>query len=82
MQGDSFVSELGGIMQVALWLILVGLWSSLGLVANYVVVVLGNEGGHPHDIQGRNTWGLCVGLKKLHKIWYLVWLTIWNYAML
>ena len=38
---------MGGIMEVAMWLcasLLVGLWSSLGLVPIYVVWVLGNEG--------------------------------------
>ena len=46
-------------------LLLVGLWSSLGLVPNYVVLVLGNEGGGPHHIQGCHTWGLYIGLRKL-----------------
>ena len=48
MQGDGFATELGGIMEVATWLcatLVVELWSSLGLVPNYVVSVLGNEGG-------------------------------------
>ena len=48
MQGDDFAGELGGIMKVAMWLctlLLVGLWSSLGLVPNYVVLILGKEGG-------------------------------------
>ena len=55
MQGDGFVSELGGIMEVVMWLcasLLVGLSSTLGLVSNYVVLVLDNEGGNPHDMQG------------------------------
>ena len=41
MQVDSFASE----SEVAMWLcapLLVGLWSSLGLVPDYVVLVLGN----------------------------------------
>ena len=49
-QGDGFTSELGGIMEVALFLclpLLLGLWCGLGLVHNYVVLVLGNEGGGP-----------------------------------
>jgi hypothetical protein len=53
MQGDGFASKVGGIVEVAMWLcalLLVGLWSSLGLVPNYVVLVLGNEGGGPHHI--------------------------------
>ena len=48
MQGDGFASELSEIKEVATWLcapLLVGLWSSLGLVPNYVVLVLGSEGG-------------------------------------
>ena len=48
MEGDNFVSELGGIMKVATWLctpLLVGLYSSLGLVPNYVVSVVGNVCG-------------------------------------
>jgi hypothetical protein len=72
MQGDGFASELGGIMEVAMWLcapLSIGLWSSLGLVPNCVVPVLGNEGenegGGPHHIQGRHTHGLYIGLKKL-----------------
>ena len=28
-----------------------GIWSSLGLVLNYVVLLLGNEGGSPHHMQ-------------------------------
>ena len=61
MQGDGFASELGGIMEVAMWLcapLLVGLSSSLGPVPNYVVLVLGNEGGGPHHMQGHHTRGL------------------------
>jgi hypothetical protein len=68
MQGDGFASELGGIVEVAMWLctpFLVGLLSRLGLVPNYVVLVLGNEGGGPHHIQGRHTRGLYIGLRKL-----------------
>ena len=60
MQVDGFASELGGIMEVAMWLctpLLVGLWSSLGLIPNYVVLDLGNEGGGPHHIQGHHTQG-------------------------
>jgi hypothetical protein len=29
----------------------------LDLVPNYVVLVLGNEGGGPHHMQGCYTWG-------------------------
>jgi hypothetical protein len=65
MQGDDFASKLGGIMKEAMWLcapLLVGLCSSLGLVPNHVVLVLGNEGGGPH-MQGRHTWGLGIVLE-------------------
>ena len=68
MQGDGFAIKLGGIMEVAMWfcaLLLVGLWSSLGLVPNYVVLILGNEGGSPHHIKGRHTRSLYIGLRKL-----------------
>ena len=68
MQGDGFASELGGIMEVAMWLcapLSIGLCSSLGLVPNYVVLVLGNESGDPHHIQGRHTRGLYIGSRKL-----------------
>jgi hypothetical protein len=45
---------------------LVGLHSSLGLVPNYVVLVLGNEGGGPHYAQGcHHTHGLGIGLRNL-----------------
>ena len=60
MQGDGFASELGGIMEVAVWLcvpLLLGLWCNLGLVPNYVVLVLGNEGGGPYHMQGCITRG-------------------------
>ena len=56
-----FASELSGIMEVAMWLcvpLLLGLCCSLGLVPNYVVLVVGNEGGGPHHMQGCHTWGL------------------------
>ena len=46
MQGDSFPSEPSGIMEVAMWLcapLRVGLWYSLGLVHNYVVLIFSNE---------------------------------------
>ena len=58
MQGDMFAPELGGIMEVAMWLctlLLVGLSSSLGLIPNYVVLALGNDGVGPHHMQGRHT---------------------------
>ena len=42
-----------------------GLWSSLGLVPNYVVLVWSNEGGGPHHTQGRHTRGLGIGLRKV-----------------
>ena len=45
--------------------LLVGLWSSLGQVPNYVVLILGNEDGVPHHIQGRHTRDLCIDLRKL-----------------
>jgi hypothetical protein len=28
-------------------------------------LVLGNESGGPHHMQGRHTWGLWIGLRKL-----------------
>ena len=68
MQGDGFASKLGGIMEVVVWLcvsLLLGLWCSLGLVPNYVVLVLGNECGDPHHMQGCHTRGLWIGLRKL-----------------
>jgi hypothetical protein len=43
----------------------VGLWSSLGLVPNYVVLVLSIEGGGPQHMQGRHIRGLGIGLRKL-----------------
>jgi hypothetical protein len=55
-------------MEVAMWLcvtLLLGLWCSLGLVPNYVVLVMGNEGGSPHHMQGRHTHSLWIGLRKL-----------------
>ena len=39
--------------------------SSLGLIPNYVVLVLGNEGVGPHHMQGHHTRGLGIGLRKL-----------------
>ena len=45
--------------------LLVGLWSSLGLVSNYVVLVLGNGGGGPHHMQGHHTLDVWIGLRKL-----------------
>jgi hypothetical protein len=33
----------------------------LDLVPNYVVLVLGNEGGGPHHVQGRHRHGLGIG---------------------
>ena len=54
IQGDSFASELSAIMEVAM-LLVVELWSSLGLVSSYVVLVLTNEGGGPHHMQGLRT---------------------------
>ena len=75
MQGDMFAPELGGIMEVAMWLctlLLVGLSSSLGLIPNYVVLALGNEGVGPHHMQCRHTQGQRFGLRKLHYIYQLV----------
>ena len=68
MQGDGFASKLDGIMEMAMWLcapLLLGLRSSLGLVPNYVVLVLGNEGGGPHHMQGSHTQMPMDWLKKL-----------------
>jgi hypothetical protein len=42
-----------------------GFGCSLGLVPNYVVLVLGNESGGPHHMQGRQTQSLWIGLRKL-----------------
>jgi hypothetical protein len=39
--------------------------SSLGLIPNYVMLVLDKEGGYHHHIQGRHTRHLHIGLKKL-----------------
>ena len=39
----------------------VGLWSSLGLVPNYDVLVPGNDNGGPHHMQGRYTHNLEIG---------------------
>jgi hypothetical protein len=67
MQGDGFASEPGGIMEVAMWLclsLLLGLWCSLGLVPNYVVLALGNEGGGPHHMQNYHTRGLRIIFKE------------------
>jgi hypothetical protein len=55
-------------MKVAMWLcapLLVGHQSSLGLAPNFVVLDLGNEGGGPHHMQGRDTWGLWIGFKYI-----------------
>ena len=55
MQGDGFASEPGGLMEVVVWLclsLLLGLWCSLDLVPSFVVLILGNEGGGPHHMQG------------------------------
>jgi hypothetical protein len=49
MQGDGFASEPSGIMEVAMWLCILLLLGH----GFYVVLVLGNEGGGPHHIQGR-----------------------------
>ena len=38
---------------------------ALDLLPNYVVLVLGNEGGGPHHMQGCCTPGLWIGLRKL-----------------
>ena len=67
MRGDGFASELDGIMEVAMWLcalLPVDLWSSLGVVPNYVLLILGNDGGGPHHIQGRPPRGLYIGFRK------------------
>ena len=67
MQGDGFATGPGGIMEVAMWpcaLLIIELWSSLALVPNNVVLVLVNEGGGLHPIQGRHTHGLGIGFKE------------------
>ena len=38
---------------------------ALGLLPNYGVLVLGNEGGGPHHMQGCYTRGLYIDLRKL-----------------
>ena len=38
---------------------------ALRLVPNYIVLVLGNEGGSPHHMQGCYIRGLWIGLRKL-----------------
>jgi hypothetical protein len=38
---------------------------ALGLLLNYVVLVLDNGGGGPHHMQGCYTWDLWIGLRKL-----------------
>ena len=43
----------------------VGLWSCLGLILNYVVLVLGNEDAGPHHMQGHHTRCLRIDLRKL-----------------
>ena len=68
MQGDGFASKPGGIMEVAVWLcvaLLLKFKCSLCLVLNYIVLVLGNEGGGPHHMRGFHTRGLWIGLRKL-----------------
>ena len=68
MQGDGFALEPGGIMDMAMWLhatLLVGLWSSLDLVPNYVMLVIGNESGGPHHMEGYHAKGLGITLRKL-----------------
>ena len=53
-----FKIKLGGIIEVVV----------LGfdlIIPNYVILVLGNEGGGPHHMQGRYTHGLGIGLRKL-----------------
>jgi hypothetical protein len=45
MQGDGFATKLGGIMELTLWLcalLLIGFSSSMGLVTNYVVLLVSN----------------------------------------
>lgn len=41
------------------------IWSSLGLLPNYVVSILGSEGSNPHHMQGCHTQGLGIGLKEM-----------------
>jgi hypothetical protein len=72
--------KLGEIMDVGMWFcapLLVRLCSSLGLVRNHVVLILGNKGGGPHHVQGHHTWDLEIDLKLLvvltlniHKIFH------------
>ena len=54
-------------MEVAMWfcaLLLVGLWFSLVLVPNYVVLVLGNTCGDPHHVQRSSCTGLMEWFKE------------------
>ena len=62
MQGDGFASELGGIMEVAMWLC-IPLLLGLGCRLAYVVLVLDNEGGGPSSC-ARSSY---IGMKKERK---------------
>jgi hypothetical protein len=55
MQGGGSTTEPGGIMEVSML--------RFSMVPDYVVLVLGNEDGDPHHIQGCHTWGLGIGLR-------------------
>ena len=54
-QGGDSTIEPGGIMEVSVL--------GFSLVPDYVVLVLGNEDGDPHHIQGCHTRGLEIGLR-------------------
>ena len=61
-----------------MWLcapLLVGLSSSLGLVPNYVVLVLGNEVVDPHHMQGHRTHDLGIGLRKHYVLTLIIYPT-------
>jgi hypothetical protein len=57
MQGDNSTTRPGGAMEVAM--------SSLGLILNYVVWVLGNKGGGPDHMQGCHALDMYIGSRKL-----------------
>ena len=45
--------------------VMLGFDFSLGLVPTYVLLVLGNEGGGAHHMQGRHTHGRGIYIRKL-----------------
>ena len=68
MQGDNFASVPGwdhGRGRVALHTSTSWALISLSRAPNYVVLVLGNEGGGPHHMQACHIRGLGIGVWKL-----------------